>query len=181
VNRPTGGGRVVHALNGSATPPGGHELRAEVEDFLYYEAALLDDWRLDEWLDLLTEDFHYTVPATDCAGGDGTNSLVLLDDNLSRARGRVNRLKSRRAHREFPWSRTRRLITNVRVLDVSGDDIEVTANFCVYRIRGDVNPYIGRYLYRLRRGTEGSLAISYRRAELDLEALRPHGTLSIIL
>ena len=30
--------------------------RAEVEDFLYHEAALLDEWRLDEWLALLTDD-----------------------------------------------------------------------------------------------------------------------------
>jgi len=25
-------------------------LRSEVEDFLFHEAALLDEWRLDEWL-----------------------------------------------------------------------------------------------------------------------------------
>ena len=25
--------------------------RADVEDFLYHEAALLDEWRLEEWLD----------------------------------------------------------------------------------------------------------------------------------
>ena len=30
--------------------------RAEVEDLLYYEADLLDNWRLDDWLGLLTED-----------------------------------------------------------------------------------------------------------------------------
>ncbi len=25
--------------------------RSDVEDFLYEEAALLDEWRLDEWLE----------------------------------------------------------------------------------------------------------------------------------
>jgi p-cumate 2,3-dioxygenase beta subunit len=30
--------------------------RQEVEDLFYHEAALLDEWRLEEWLDLLTED-----------------------------------------------------------------------------------------------------------------------------
>ena len=39
--------------------------RAEVEDFLYHEAALLDDWRLDEWLGLLTDDAAYYVPPND--------------------------------------------------------------------------------------------------------------------
>ena len=39
--------------------------RSEVEDFLYHEAALLDDWQLDDWLALYTADARYEVPATD--------------------------------------------------------------------------------------------------------------------
>ena len=30
--------------------------RADYEDFLYREAALLDEWRLEEWLSLFTPD-----------------------------------------------------------------------------------------------------------------------------
>lgn len=168
---------------GRAGPVGDRALQAlrlDVEDFLHYEAALLDEWRLDEWVELFAPDARYVVPATDCRDGDGTDSLVLLDDNLDRIRGRVNRLKSRRAHREFPWSRTRRMITNVRVLAVTDDDVDVTANFSVFRIRGDVNQYVGRYVYRLVPRDE-SFAIRLRRAELDLESLRPHGTVSFIL
>ena len=30
--------------------------RAEVEDLLYHEADLLDSWKLDDWLALMTED-----------------------------------------------------------------------------------------------------------------------------
>jgi hypothetical protein len=30
-------------------------LRAEIEEFLYMEAELLDEWRLDEWLELFEE------------------------------------------------------------------------------------------------------------------------------
>ncbi len=33
--------------------------RAEVEDFLYREAALLDEWKLDEWEKLLADDATY--------------------------------------------------------------------------------------------------------------------------
>ena len=36
--------------------------RAEFEDFLYWEAALLDQWRLDEWFELFTTDAVYEVP-----------------------------------------------------------------------------------------------------------------------
>ena len=155
-------------------------LRLRVEDFLYHEAALLDEWRLDDWFALFTVDGRYTVPATDLPLGDPTSSLVLIEDDIDRIRGRVERLKSRRAHREFPSSRTRRLITNVRVLSDEPDAVVVTSNFLVYRIRRTTNAYVGRYLHTLVPDGD-SFKIHRRRAELDLEALRPHGTVSIIL
>jgi p-cumate 2,3-dioxygenase subunit beta len=155
-------------------------LRAQVEDFLYHEAALLDEWRLSEWLELFTEDAHYVVPATDFVEGAGESSLVLIHDNMDRIRGRVTRLSSRRAHREFPSSRTRRLITNVRILESSDDEVQVTANFCIYRIRGRVDLYVGRHLFDLVKNGD-SFLIRNRRSELDLETLEQHGTVSIIL
>ena len=39
--------------------------RTDVEDFLFAEAELLDEWRLPEWLELFTDDAKYYVPATD--------------------------------------------------------------------------------------------------------------------
>ena len=39
--------------------------RTDVEDFLFAEAELLDEWRLPEWLELFTDDAIYYVPATD--------------------------------------------------------------------------------------------------------------------
>jgi p-cumate 2,3-dioxygenase beta subunit len=73
------------------------------------------------------------------------------------------------------------LITNVRIKETSGEEMVVQASFLVYRIRsGQVDPLIGSYVYTLRR-LDGALRIATRKAVLDLEALRPHGTLSIIL
>lgn len=155
-------------------------VRMEVENFLYHEADLLDSWRLDDWAELFTEDARYTIPSTDLVKGDPATDLVLLDDDIVRIRARVRRLNSRRAHREFPWSRTRRIISNVRILQDRGDELDVVANFAVYRVRRDMNVYVGQYLYTLVRH-EGSFRIRRRRAEMDLEALRPHGTVSIIL
>ena len=156
-------------------------LREEIEDFLYHEAALLDEWRLDEWLALFTEDALYVIPATDIPDGDPHTDLMILDDDLPRLRGRVERLLSRRAPRESPWSRTRRFISNVRIRKVEGDECFVTASFLVYRIRlGQSGPYIGRYEYTLRR-TDDGWRIRYRRAVLDHEALTDHGVVSIIV
>ena len=156
-------------------------LEREVEKFIVEEAVMLDEWRLDDWLALFTEDARYMVPATDMPTADPKETLALINDDVARLRGRVERLKSRHAHREFPWSRTRRFITNVRIKEIVGEEILANASFLVYRIRsGQVDPLIGSYGYTLRR-VDGALKIAARRAVLDLEALRPHGTLSIIL
>jgi p-cumate 2,3-dioxygenase subunit beta len=156
-------------------------LEREVENFIVQEAALLDEWRLDDWLALFTEDTRYTVPSTDMPTADPKKALAIINDDITRLRGRVERLKSRHAHREFPWSRTRRFITNVMIKEIINDEISVNASFLVYRIRsGQVDPLIGSYIYTLRR-VDGALKIAARKAVLDLEALRPHGTLSIIL
>lgn len=154
-----------------------------VEAFLYEEAALLDDWRLDDWLELFAEDARYVVPTTDLPEANPDAHLVLIVDDLRRLKGRIERLNSRRAHREFPHSRTRRLITNVRVMgyDAQRNGFRVEANFIVYRFRNTAaDPYVGRYVYILRRH-ESTFRIAERRAELSQEALTPHGTVSIIL
>ena len=155
-------------------------LREMVEDFLYQEAALLDAWRLDEWLALFTADGRYLVPTTDLQDGDPQRDLVFIDDDMVRLRARVERLKSRHGHREYPSSRTRRFISNIRIKEEEGD-IVVTSSFLVYRFRmGESSPYVGSYEHRLKR-VDGELKIHHRKAVLDLEALSDHGAVSIIL
>ena len=164
----------------AAMVAGRHALRLDAEEFLYAEAALLDDWRLDDWLALFTPDARYEVPSTDHPGGGPADALMLVSDTAAMLAARVKRLNSRKAHREFPWSRTRRIIGNVRILSFDGDELEVAANFAVYRSRREVNVYMGQYRHRLVRHGD-SFKIRFRRAELDVETLDPHGTLSIIL
>ena len=155
-------------------------LREQVEDFLFREAELLDDWRLDDWVALFTEDARYVVPTTDLPEGDPQRDLVFIDDDITRLRARAVRLNSRHAHREYPWSRTRRFVSNVRVAETGDGELSVTANVMVYRFRsGEGAPYVGSVHYTLRRNN-GELKIAYRRAVLDLEALSWHGAVSII-
>ena len=155
-------------------------LREQVEDFLFREAELLDDWRLDDWVSLFTEDARYVVPTTDLPEGDPQRDLVFIDDDITRLRARAVRLNSRHAHREYPWSRTRRFVSNVRVDESGNGELSVTSNVLVYRFRsGEGAPYVGSVNYVLRRNGEG-FKIAYRRAVLDLEALSWHGAVSII-
>jgi p-cumate 2,3-dioxygenase subunit beta len=154
--------------------------RAEVEDFLYQEAALLDAWKLDQWLALLTEDATYRVPSNDRPEADPRGTLFTIADDMARVRSRVTRLKDRNAHAEFPPSRTRRIISNVRI--VEKNPLRVEANFVVYRYRRneDVRTYVGLYRYSLRR-EGGQLRIAAREAVLDAMELGSLGAVSFIL
>jgi p-cumate 2,3-dioxygenase beta subunit len=158
--------------------------RLAVEDFLYREAALLDAWRLDDWLELFTDDCRYAVPATDALDSDPREALGLIDDDRDRLQGRVDRLKSAKAYREFPWSRTTRLITNVRIVEDTGvpaGELAAVANFAVHRYRkGDEQVLVGVLRYRLVEAG-ADFRIRSKRIELTVETLRPHGTVSIIL
>jgi p-cumate 2,3-dioxygenase subunit beta len=164
-------------LNGADTVS-----RAEVEDLLYGEADLLDSWKLDEWLTLLTEDAVYYVPPNDKPDSDHRTTLFTIADDIVRLRERVIRLKDPNCHAEYPPSRTRRLITNVRITGVDGDTVTAAANFAVYRYRrGEpAREFVGHYRYRLRR-VGGVLRIAERRAILDAHELGPMGSVSFIL
>lgn len=154
--------------------------RGEIEDFLFEEAALLDAWKLDEWLALLTEDAFYRVPSNDRPEADPRATLFTIADDIARIRSRVTRLKDRNAHAEFPPSRTRRLITNIRI--TGQNPLRVEANFVVYRYRSndDSRQYVGRYRYLLRRD-RGKLKIAGREAVLDAMELASLGLVSFIL
>src|ERR1700754_2596961 len=109
--------------------------RADVGDLLVLEAELLDEWALDEWVALYTPDSRYVVPSTDDRDGDPDSDLMLIDDDGLRLRSRVERLKSRKAHREYPHPNPRHLVSNVRLRAVEGDELLVTAAFVVFRFR----------------------------------------------
>jgi len=155
--------------------------RAELEDFLYHEAALLDEWRLKEWLELFTDDATYSIPPTDAPDADPDDTLFLVADDAERLRSRVEQLMGKTSWSESPHSRTRRLIGNVRIRRTEGSLVFATANFVVHRLRMNQHAtYVGRYEYTLE--TRGErLRIRDRRAILDLESLRDVGKVSFIL
>jgi p-cumate 2,3-dioxygenase beta subunit len=153
----------------------------EVEQFLYREASLLDEWELDAWLEMFTDDAHYFIPATDLRDGQPENTLYLISDDMTRLRSRVSQINRGITWAENPRSRTRRIISNIQVSAESEGIIAVTANFVVNRLRFEnVDAYIGRYDHKLVR-QNGELKMLERRARLDLEALRPHGKVSFIV
>lgn len=156
--------------------------RAAAEDLLFEEADLLDQWKLEDWLALYTADARYLVPSTDLPpGADPGKSLFYIADDRMRLEQRVARLLKKTAHSEYPRSRTRHLVSNVRVGAAEGDETPVSAAFVTFRTKNAVtDTFMGRLLLRLTR-VDGALRIREKRCELDLDGLRPHGRVSILL
>ena len=153
----------------------------QVEDLLYFEAELLDDWKLMEWSDLFSEQGMYLVPTMNNSSEDYRNTLYIIADPYFRIKERAARLLKKETHIEYPHSRTRHLVTNIRIKEMDNDSLSVYANFIVTRSkRGVLDTYVGQYKYKLT-FENGSLKILEKRVVLDLDYLRPHGKVSIIL
>jgi p-cumate 2,3-dioxygenase beta subunit len=157
--------------------------RAEAEDFLYDEAAVLDAWDLERWLELFLPDGRYEIPTPDAGDLPSSSAQYFVADDIELLGARVDRLQSRNAHAEQPRSVTHRAITNVRVSE--SDDgrglARVQASFAVQRVRdGHIDPYLGWYDHLLARTSDG-LRFARRRSVLAGDQLRPGSRLSFIL
>ena len=118
---------------------------AEVVEFLYHEADLLDTMRFPEWLELLAPEIEYRMPVRlERMPKDGlgfVQGMEFFSENHSSLTTRIKRLETEQAWSEQPNSRTRHLITNVRVRrGESPDELAVVSNFMVTRTHWDF-PY----------------------------------------
>ena len=156
--------------------------RAAYEDFLFNEAALLDEWRMQEWFALFLDDATYEVP---CAGApdsaDSSEDLFYISDNYFRLGHRVARMNKETHHSEFPHSVVTRMIGNVRVLGSDANGVSVGCTFITHRSKNEItNVYCGHHRYVLRT-VNGEIRIQSKRSYLDLNSLRPQGRVSIIV
>ena len=150
------------------------ELREEIRSFLTYEAELLDNHRLHDWYDLLTEDIRYEVPrritreVSDDAREFSKNSFHLQEDSDS-FESRITRYDKDYAWGENPPSRITRIVSNVRLGEVDGDEIAERNNFMLLRLRGEeAEPtFLSGKRHDLLRRVDGDLKLAERRVLLD--------------
>jgi 3-phenylpropionate/cinnamic acid dioxygenase small subunit len=151
------------------------ELQYEVEQFLYREADLIDERRFDDWLALLADDLEYWMPVRSTRSlGDESNEFAkpgesaFFDDDKESMQQRVRKLYTGYAWAEDPPSRTRHIVSNVRIAGRSNDVVDVRCNFMLYRSRlaADEDLWVGRREDRLRRNGE-SFLIARRHIYLD--------------
>ena len=169
-------------MTSAAAPRALQVTRAELEDFLYAEAALLDNWLLDDWLALFAEGARYLVPPAGAAeDADPATTLFYIADDYHRLCERVKRLKKPTAHAEFPHSKCRRLISNVRLLGGTDTEFSVTSNYVTYRSKmGATQVYFGHHVYVMRKAADG-LRILRKTSFIDADDIREQNKVSIIL
>ncbi|GAB2458990.1 aromatic-ring-hydroxylating dioxygenase subunit beta [Jatrophihabitans fulvus] len=148
---------------------------------VHLEARLLDENRLHEWLDLLTDDVVYWVPLV--PGSDPRRDLSICRDDRFALEARVWRiLESGVNHSQDPPSRTVRAVSNVEVFpdEEGGPAVRFVTTLYEVRPGGQRSPdplrvYPMRCDYRVRQES-GSWLISHRtltilQADMDLAPL----------
>jgi 3-phenylpropionate/cinnamic acid dioxygenase small subunit len=143
------------------------EQAREIEQFLYYEARLLDERRWSEWLNLFTPDGIYWVPL---ARGqtDPINHASLFYENATLREVRARRLEQSRAFSQQPQSWCAHLVGNVTVeaFDATTAEYAVRSTFHLLEWRKtEQRALAGSYQHRLKRERD-AFKIQLKRVDL---------------
>ena len=171
--------------------PGGdkrarHDLRCDVEDFLFQEAELLDERKFRDWLDLLAEDILYFMPIRrnvkfgSHAERENTKSgegISWFDEDKWTLSKRVEQILTGVHYAEEPLSRVCHMVSNVQIVSATPDvarprEVNVKSRFLIYQNRVEYETYlfVGKRIDVLRM-TETGWKIARREIILDQNVL----------
>lgn len=158
------------------------ELQRDIEQFLFEEADLLDNWQFSDWLSLMADDIFYWAPVRENRTHReakfemypvGTSAH--FEENKRFLEERVERLLSHMAWAEEPPSRTRHLVTNIRAWETdTPGEYAVESSFYVFRTRGerDMDNIVGRRYDVIRKtDTEYGFQVVRRKIVFDMAML----------
>lgn len=153
-----------------------------LSQFLYREAALLDERDWDAWQALYAADARYWVPAAR-GQSDGVDHVSLVNDNAILRQIRVQRLKNGDAASLQSGPATSHLVSNIVVLE--SDDLRghytVKSRFVVTQFADwGISNFYGDYTHELVRGATGDFKIALKRVDL-VNASGPLGDILTIL
>jgi ethylbenzene dioxygenase beta subunit len=174
---------AVEAYDMPAAAP--EELRRQVEQFLHYEAQLLDEWKLPDWLKLITQDIDYRIPvrntvdSMDIAKSFSTQAFHMVENYGSLA-PRMQRFSMGTAWSEKPPSRVRRHVSNIRVSPLQGDEVAVRSNLLFFWGRDNREIIVSAERNDTLRLIQGRLYLAKRTILLDHVSL-PLPNLSVVL
>jgi 3-phenylpropionate/cinnamic acid dioxygenase small subunit len=141
------------------------DLLREVEAFIYREGYLQDRHQYDSWEALWTDDGVYWIPAND-DDGDPEKEMSIIYDNRSRIALRIRQFHTGRRIAQEPKSNLARVISNIEIVSLAGDDIHVRANAMIFESAARRDTIWGtRYEYTLRR-IDGALRMARKKVIL---------------
>lgn len=148
-----------------------YRLKADIEDFYYHEADLLDERRFRCWLDLLAEDITYFMPIRrnvkfgqhaareNTCQGEG---ISWFDEDKWTLTKRVDQILTGVHYAEEPLSRITHMVSNVQIKAVRPElddvrELDVSSRFLVYQNRVEYETYtfVGRRHDTLRLTDKG--------------------------
>lgn len=141
------------------------ELLKEVEQFLYLEARLADERRYRDWEGLWTDDAVYWVPANR-GDIDPEFEMSIIYDNRSRISLRVNQFYTGKRYAAEVESMLRRVVSNVELLDVNGDEVRVASNMVIYESTQRQDNIWGGRTEHLLRKVDGQWKMAYKKVTL---------------
>jgi len=152
----------------------------KIEEFLYDEAALLDNPDLDSWINLYTEDGTYWMPVSEDQADPINHVSILYDDRVMMEVRRRNFVHPRAASKDHKV-RSSHIIGNVRISGTNDrGDAVVTSNFqALVFYRNEQRAFGGRYEHHLV-VTEGSFKIRQKKVTL-INCEAPQKSLTIYL
>lgn len=160
------------------------ELYHDISQFMYAEAQLLDDWNFRAWLDILSEDILYTMKTTtnaqtrDRRKSISPPSTWIFNDTKHVLERRVAKLETGMSWSEEPPSRTRHIVTNIRVEPTDNpEEFTVFTNYLLYRSQKetDIMIYVGKRIDTLRKVEHGyGWLIAKRDITLDQATITSH-------
>ncbi|MDB5604469.1 MAG: 3-phenylpropionate dioxygenase [Bradyrhizobium sp.] len=137
-----------------------YRLKADIEDFYFHEADLLDDRRFRDWLDILADDITYFMPIRrnvkfgQHAARENTRigeGISWFDEDKWTLTKRVEQILTGVHYAEEPLSRICHIVSNVQIRGVRPDleqpgEIDVTSRFLIYQNRVEYETYtfVGR-------------------------------------
>ena len=147
----------------------------ELARFVRQEARLIDEKRLDEWLELFAEDGHYWVPATPGQPDPLHHNSLAYEDKLL-LRLRIERLKSPRAYSQRPASRCLHVLQepDIEKADYERGEFVTRTPFLYTETRGDDAQRYAATAWHTLTWSEEKLRIRLKRVDvLNCDAALP--------
>lgn len=101
-------------------------MKNEIQALIHQEAALLDQTKLDDWLNLYAENGTYWIPMDEHC--DPLKDSSIIYDDVERLKMRVEQIMRQRRVAQDPASQTLRMISNIDI-QVEEDQQQASATF----------------------------------------------------